>query len=173
MASSAVADGGLLLPLAGQMASAAGFAATTARKPPHVRSVPLALLDVIAGQIIQAVAGHGAQQVAWGDIPTWLAVVAAAGAATAAFWQLGLQSKQLREQQQVIKAQTLLLERQQANRIDLTIQNDPQGNPGKRLIRADISNRSDRPIRGVRCRVEPVRGEQRAVAMTWMGELYP
>jgi hypothetical protein len=45
-----------------------------------------------------------------GDVPTWFGVVAATAAGIAAFWQLSLQRKQLREQQRVL-AQRVLLER--------------------------------------------------------------
>jgi hypothetical protein len=48
--------------------------------------------------------------IAWGDVPTWFGVVAATAAGIAAFWQLSLQRKQLREQQRVL-AQRVLLER--------------------------------------------------------------
>jgi hypothetical protein len=50
--------------------------------------------------------------VAWGDVPTWLLVAVGTVGGGAALWQLGLQRRQLRDQQEVIRSQTRLLERQ-------------------------------------------------------------
>ena len=168
-------DGGVgkaaLTLTAGQAASAGGSAAAAALASSRSRTAPLTLLAVMASSTFEAVAAHHAQEIAWGDFPTWLAVVAAAAAAVAAFWQLRLQRLQLHDQQKVIAEQALLLERQQANRIDLTIQDVPQDDVREPpLIRADISNRSDRPIRNIRCRIKLAPGRD-AELMTWVNEL--
>lgn len=47
----------------------------------------------------------------WGDVPTWLLVIATAIGGFALLWQLRLQRQQLREQQRVL-AQRVILERQ-------------------------------------------------------------
>jgi hypothetical protein len=57
--------------------------------------------------------------VAWGDVPTWFLVVLGAVGSGAALRQLGLQRVQLHDEQEVIRPQTLIQERQQADQIDV------------------------------------------------------
>lgn len=90
----------------------------------------------------------------WGDVPTWLAVAVASVGGWAAL-------RQLRDQQDVIRRQTIQLERQQAaqigfswesaNQIDETI-DDP-------IWMGVVWNASSRPILDVICRIEPGPGQ--------------
>lgn len=94
--------------------------------------------------------------VAWGDVPTWLLVGLGGVGGGAALWQLGLQRKQLHDQQEVIRSQALILERQQANKIDVTA-NSIDGAAAKVLPEESgepvhivmVANGSERPIRHV------------------------
>lgn len=51
----------------------------------------------------------------WGDVPTWLGAVFAAGAAGAAVWTLASQRAQIREQQEFIAEQTEFMAEQRQN----------------------------------------------------------
>ncbi|MCX4622799.1 hypothetical protein ACF09G_13080 [Streptomyces albogriseolus] len=51
----------------------------------------------------------------WGDVPTWLGAVFAAGAAGAAVWTLASQRRQISEQQQFIAEQTAFMAEQRQN----------------------------------------------------------
>ncbi|MBL3669067.1 hypothetical protein JL475_24350 [Streptomyces sp. M2CJ-2] len=51
----------------------------------------------------------------WGDIPTWVGAVFAAGAAGAAVWTLASQRAQIREQRQFIAEQTSFMAEQRQN----------------------------------------------------------
>lgn len=51
----------------------------------------------------------------WGDVPTWLGAVFAAGAAGAAVWTLASQRRQISEQQEFIAEQTALMAEQRQN----------------------------------------------------------
>jgi hypothetical protein len=93
-----------------------------------------------------------------GDLPTWLGVAAASIAALFVFLQL-------RSQQQQIARQTLALERQQADLVDLQqfwqgelVPNDVQaeGLTGKEYWHTtEVVNKSRRPIRNVAARLQP------------------
>jgi hypothetical protein len=98
--------------------------------------------------------------VAWGDVPTWLAVAVATVGGAAALRQLKLQRDQLRDQEVVIAAQTRQLERQQADSVDLGWR------PGEEVQAAGtnlkytpqstiivVSNNSHRPIRDIAARM--------------------
>lgn len=102
-----------------------------------------------------AAAGHPGR-IDWGDVPTWLAVIGAIAAALIAFGQLNAQRKD-------IARQTRLLERQQANDIDIKWQIGrmefipvrlpglPLRTPADSYIMAAVSNNSRRPITEVIC----------------------
>jgi hypothetical protein len=98
--------------------------------------------------------------VAWGDVPTWLAVGVGTVGGVAALRQLTLQRDQLRDQQAVITAQTRQLERQQADAVDLTWR------PGEEVKAAEtnlayrsettivvVMNNSHRPVRNITARM--------------------
>ncbi|MEU0459191.1 hypothetical protein ABZ322_41005 [Streptomyces sp. NPDC006129] len=51
----------------------------------------------------------------WGDVPTWLGAVFAAGAAGAAVWTLASQRRQISEQQEFIGEQSALMAEQRQN----------------------------------------------------------
>jgi hypothetical protein len=96
------------------------------------------------------------RRVDFGDVPTWLAVIAAVGAGWVA---LGA----FRDQQKEFTRQVRQLERQQADAIDLTRWEDgsmffvPDASmsmPRPQTVLA-IENKSSRPIRDVRCRLWP------------------
>jgi hypothetical protein len=94
-----------------------------------------------------------------GDLPTWLAVLAAAIAAGIALWQL-------RGQQAEIRRQVTVLERQQADQIDVT----PEDVAVTKNLQGDgtmtyqphwglaVTNASRRPIRDVAGLIEPSPG---------------
>jgi hypothetical protein len=98
---------------------------------------------------------HG-HHVDYGDVPTWLALIAAAGAGWIAL-------STLRGQQKDFERQVTQLERQQADAIDLTGWSErammviwPPGN-GHEQPKAilSIENKSSRPIRNIRGRIWP------------------
>jgi hypothetical protein len=103
----------------------------------------------------------GLAHVNLGDLPTWLGVAAASMAAAFVFLQL-------RGQQQEIARQTLVLERQQADMVDIQQfwQSElvPEGVSaadltGKEYWHAtEVTNQSRRPIRDVAARFEPSPG---------------
>jgi len=82
--------------------------------------------------------------------------------------QLALNRKQLAEQQRDLSQRARILERQQANAIDLVVWPTGFFPDAPNVCTAMISNGSDRPIREVRCRIEL--GEKRDPHfMTWLG----
>ena len=100
--------------------------------------------------------------VAWGDVPTWLAVGGAVVGGLAALRQLSLQRQQLQDQQQVIAAQARLLERQQASQVEVTVQAISGAAVGilppetvQSVHMAVVTNNSGRPIRNVACCMTP------------------
>jgi hypothetical protein len=114
--------------------------------------------------------------VAWGDVPTWLASVVVFFGLPAALLQLNMQRVQLREQQRDLAEHRLLLERQQANKVNLTRESSdssPAAYSGAGQVwMAVISNNSERPIRNVASRIQierdgPLIGDAR------IGELIP
>jgi hypothetical protein len=95
------------------------------------------------------------QKIAWGDVPTWFAVIAASAAALVAL-------RQLLSQQMVIAQQARQLDRQQADRVDFTWCGASQVlNLSVSAIPKDVqavlvvANNSRRPIRDVTCWIEP------------------
>jgi len=115
---------------------------------------------------------HWVHLIAWGDFPTWLAVIGAIIGALAAL-------RQLRSQQKDIARQTQLLERQQANAIDLLPDKATGAGSGvlppgsEELVHAArVTNGSSRPIRNVASRIEPGPGESPQLA-TRIGEWVP
>lgn len=134
----------------------------------------------------------------WGDVPTWvtagvaffalIAAIAAyskqAAAVNKLSKQIDVQSEQLKDQQEANRKQAIVLdaelsefrerarlvERQQANAVDLKVENEyhlPQ-EPAIRVAR--VFNGSNRPIRNVRCFVR-VGQEQKPHRMLWVKEL--
>ena len=98
-----------------------------------------------------------AHKIAWGGVPTWIAVIGAIVGAAAALGQLRAQRKE-------IARQAWQLDRQQASRIALTwcaatevrIQAAPPDPvPGAGHTVVIVSNDSSRPIRDVSCHIEP------------------
>lgn len=118
---------------------------------------------------------HG-HNVAWGDVPTWLAFVTVFIGLPAALLQLNLQRIQLREQQHELRERPLLLERQQADKVDLTRghSDSPPATysaPG-RVWMAVVTNSSERPIRDVASRIQLVQGGP-LLGDARIGELIP
>jgi hypothetical protein len=100
--------------------------------------------------------------VAWGDVPTWLAVAGGVVGGVAALRQFSLQREQLRDQQQVIAAQARLLERQQAIQVEVIVQTINGAAAGvlpaesaQSVHMAVVTNNSSRPIRNLACRMTP------------------
>ncbi|MEU2780550.1 hypothetical protein [Streptomyces sp. NPDC007110] len=101
----------------------------------------------------------------WGDVPTWLGAVFAAGAAAAAVWTLASQRVQIREQRQFIaeQAQNLSLERaelraaaedrrwSQARQVLMQGLQLSHGSGGQ-FWKVQVVNRSDAPIRDLHVR---------------------
>jgi hypothetical protein len=94
--------------------------------------------------------------VAWGDVPTWVAVSGALLGSGAALWQLRLQRIQFADQ-------TRLQERRQADAIDVRVGGAEGGQLGvlppdeSQPVHAIIvSNNSHRPIREVACSIEAI-----------------
>jgi hypothetical protein len=93
---------------------------------------------------------------AWGDVPTWVAVGGAFLGSGAVLWQLGLQRIQFADQ-------TRLQERRQADAIDVRVGGAEGGQlevlpPDKsRPVHVFVvSNNSHRPIREVACKIEAI-----------------
>lgn len=128
-----------------------------------------------------------------GDVPTWIAALGGTGAATAALRQLGLQGRQLANQQQTIQAESErnrsrdeLLQRQlrdfdqrartwerrQAEKVTVDFASSarpPCGitvNEGDRVFAAHVVNDSDRPIRDVTAAIVINHGEEPQPAST-------
>jgi hypothetical protein len=91
----------------------------------------------------------------WGDAPTWLAVVVASVGGWIAL-------RQLRDQQDVIRRQTIQLERRQAEQIGFSW--EPTGHVNETvddlIWMGVVRNDSRRPIRDVICRVQPDPGQR-------------
>jgi hypothetical protein len=90
----------------------------------------------------------------WGDAPTWLAVaVASAGG-----W---IVLRQLRDQQDVIRRQTIQLERQQTEQIGFFWESARQINEtiDELIWMGVVRNDSRRPIRDVICWIQPRPGQ--------------
>jgi hypothetical protein len=114
--------------------------------------------------------------VALGDVPTWLLVVIGAVGGGAALWQLGLQRRQLRDQQEVIARQTRQLERAQADAIDFSWRpSAPLGQTAEaqkeEIWMGVVHNGSRRPIRDVVCRIEPGPAQGFDLGAQGVGEL--
>ena len=99
--------------------------------------------------------------VAWGDVPTWLAVAGGVVGGFAALRQLTLQRQQLADQKDVIARQTRLLERQQADAVDLSAQTINGSSAGvmppesqDSVHMAVLTNGSARPLRNLACQIE-------------------
>jgi len=106
--------------------------------------------------------------IAWGDVPTWLLVGLGGVGGGAALWQLGLQRRQLHDQQNVIESQARILEREQANKIDVRA-NSVDGSAAKVLADVDkgvqvhivmVANGSDRPVRDVAVNVVAIQTDR-------------
>jgi hypothetical protein len=105
---------------------------------------------------------------AWGDIPTWLAFIAAAVAGSAALIQLSQQQKQIAEEaarnvqrDELLRTQLTeaaqrisTIRRQQAEQVGLTGFRIQSGRSGSgRTEVCEITNGSLRPIRAISCRM--------------------
>jgi hypothetical protein len=92
------------------------------------------------------------RSVAWGDVPTWLAVSAAVIGAAVAL--------QLNNQQKAIARQARALERQQADAVDFSwrpaspVEGAVADEAYKAVYMAVVENGSHRPIRDVECYIE-------------------
>ena len=100
--------------------------------------------------------------VAWGDVPTWLAVVGGSVGGYAALRQLSMQREQLKDQQELIAQQNRLLERQQAGAVAVEFSATLGGPAGviaedstAMVYQAVVINNSGRPIRDVAARITP------------------
>lgn len=118
---------------------------------------------------------HG-HNTAWGDVPTWLAAAIVFIGLPAALLQLNMQRIQLREQQHELREHHLLLERQQADKVDLIRDygDSPPATysaPG-RVWMAVVTNNSERPIRDVASRIQLVQGSP-LLGGARIGELIP
>jgi hypothetical protein len=93
------------------------------------------------------------RSVAWGDVPTWLAVSAAVIGAAVAL-------QQLNNQQKAIARQARALERQQADAVGFSwrpaspVEGAVADEPYKAVYMAVVENGSHRPIRDVECYIE-------------------
>jgi hypothetical protein len=119
---------------------------------------------VLSSQPIKTMALHGdAFKVNLGDLPTWLAFVAAA---VAAYFVYG----QLKGQRAEIARQTRLLERQQADQIDVSLHTDDAVPPASPQAKNEpnwtvyITNGSRRPIRDIMATIVPAPGMDSAAA---------
>lgn len=115
-----------------------------------------------------------------GDVPTWLLVLVGGVGGGAALWQLGLQRQQLRDQQEVIRSQAHILERQQANKIDLraipvdgadagVLANDVESEQVHMVV---VGNGSDRPIGDVVVKVVAILGTDRSIRHERLANVY-
>ena len=101
----------------------------------------------------------------WGDVPTWLAVFGAFLAAGAALWQLRLQRIQL-------TAQIHIQEREQANKVGIgaypidgahtKVLAEDEGEPVHMVV---VINGSERPIRKVASKIEPLASAGRSASL--------
>jgi hypothetical protein len=117
----------------------------------------------------------------WGDVPTWLATIAAIGGGGVALYQLALARRQLHEQQETIAAEfgrqakrdelvqaqlkqiqtaTVVLSRQQAGQVSLEPSavanpNPANSHPSDRVWAVIVQNGSQRPIYGVEGWIRP------------------
>lgn len=123
---------------------------------------------------------YSAFMVAWGDAPTWLLVGLGGIGGGAALRQLSLQRQQLRDQQEVIRSQAQILERQQANKIDVraipvdgadagVLANDVKSEQVHMVV---VGNGSDRPIREVVVRVAAILGTDRSIRHERLANVY-
>jgi hypothetical protein len=115
---------------------------------------------------------------AWGDVPTWLLVAVGAVGGGAALRQLGLQRTQLRDQQEVIRAQTQLLQRQQADQVDVATRlfDGVRVGAAGQIHMVVVTNNSARPIREVACQIDAIPAEASVRIrhhVTLYGELVP
>lgn len=135
----------------------------------------LGVVCVVALALWHLWRAHG-HSVTWGDVPTWLASVAVFIGLPAALLQLNMQRIQLREQQHELREHRLLLERQQADKVNLTRDHSdstPATYPAKGQVwMAVITNDSERPIREVASRIQLVRGGP-LLGNARIGELIP
>jgi hypothetical protein len=102
----------------------------------------------------------------WGDAPTWLAVVVASVGGWIAL-------RQLRDQQDVIRRQTIQLERQQAEQIGFSWESAKQVNEtiDDPIWMGIVRNDSHRPIRDVTCRIQPGPGQGFDLEAQGVGEI--
>lgn len=116
--------------------------------------------------------------VAWGDVPTWLLVGVGVVGGGAALWQLGLQRRQLHDQQEVTRAQTRLQERQQADQVDVVaraidgeqgqVHPHTRGEPVHMVV---VTNGSNRPIGEVACKIQVI-GTDPSVQREGLADVY-
>jgi hypothetical protein len=99
---------------------------------------------------------------AWGDVPTWIAVIGGSVGGYAALRQLSLQRQQLADQQKLIAEQNRSLGRQQASMILVEFSARHGGTAGvlpedsKAFVhQAMVINQSGRPIRNIAARITP------------------
>lgn len=118
---------------------------------------------------------HG-HEVAWGDVPSWLTFGILLIGLPVGLVQLNMQRIQLRDQQHELQQSHLILERQQANKVDLTkepsdVKPASFSKPGK-VWMSVVTNGSDRPIRNVACRIRHIAGSH-LISGARIGELVP
>ncbi len=82
--------------------------------------------------------------------------------------EVRLLGRQLEEQHRDLSQRERLLERQQASAVDLQVWPSKYLPKKPPICMALVSNRSDRPIREVRCRIE-LGEKQEPYIMTWLG----
>jgi hypothetical protein len=125
------------------------------RRPPRqgARVCYRARLGGSLGAVVVGILDAQGHRVDWGDAPTWLAVIVASLGGYVAL-------RQLRNQEQDLKRQTLQLERQQAERVNLEryggdaliLDVDRTSSAWPSVVLA-VDNQSRRPIRHVRCQI--------------------
>jgi hypothetical protein len=107
-------------------------------------------------------------RIAWGDVPTWIALGGAIAAAVAALIQLHLQREETARQTREFARRTRVLEREQADAVDFSwIPANPQqitivtAHPLPAAARSVlcVNNKSRRPIRDVACRINTPDGQ--------------
>jgi len=115
-------------------------------------------------------------EVAWGDVPSWLTFGLLLIGLPVGLVQLNMQRIQLRDQQRELQQSHLILERQQANKVDLT--KEPSDvTPASfsltgKVWMGVVTNGSDRPIRDVACRIRHISGGH-LISGARIGELVP